>query len=65
MCNIEILEKLTQMFGKEREAEICNIISVLYDIKMTNCKNNTICEEFDFERRWWYDKYNEILKEEL
>ena len=62
MCNIEILEKLTQMFGKEREAEICNIISALYDIKFNSCKNEDGCFEYDYEREWWYKEYNEILK---
>jgi hypothetical protein len=36
--------------------------SILYEDCIKNDQNTTDCVEFDFERDWWQNKYEELNK---
>lgn len=62
MYNEEIYQRLLEEFGEEQMHNVCDIISVLYDIKYMASKNEDAVSEFDYEREWWMNKHKELLK---
>lgn len=61
MYNEEIYQKLLAEFGELKMTTVTDIISVLYDIKYQASKNEDAFNEFDYERRWWADKHQELI----
>lgn len=64
MCNREILEIILEEIGIEKTAEFCRLVSLMYDIKHTACKQLDPISELDFERDWWKDA-SEVLNKQL
>jgi hypothetical protein len=61
MFNEEIFEKLKKEFAEDKLPLVCDVISVLYDIKFTSTKIKDASCEYDYERDWWMNKRNELL----
>lgn len=66
MYNKEVLEELVRKFGIENTILFCKMEAlknaVLYEDCIKNNENTTDCVEFDFERDWWQNKYEELNK---
>ena len=62
MFNEEIYQKLLKEFGEEKMASVCDVISVLYDIKFNAVKTQDAASEYDYERQWWMHKHKELVK---
>jgi hypothetical protein len=53
MFNKEILEIIIEEVGKQKAAEFCKLLSLMYDIKYNTCKQLEPLCEYDYERDWW------------
>jgi hypothetical protein len=66
MYNKEVLEELVKKFGIENTILFCKMEalknSILYEDCIKNNEDTTDCIEFDFERDWWQNKYEELNK---
>ena len=63
MYNQEILQKIISKFGIEKSTQFCEIAALFYDIKYNACKNRDALNEFDYERDWWNEAYNNLNKQ--
>ena len=61
MFNEEIYQQLLKEFGEENIALVCDIISTLYHIKFNSAPHLDSFTEFDYERMWWLNKYQELI----
>jgi len=62
MINEDILNKIIAKTGLIKAINICEGISIMYDIKYQDCKDKDGLCEFDFERDWWMDAFNKLNK---
>lgn len=62
MYNNEIYDKLVQEFGLGKMASICYIISTYQNIRFSSSKTLDVLDEFDYERDWWLNKHEELIK---
>ena len=63
MCNREVLEVIIEEVGTERAAEFCRLASLMYDIRYNACKQLDPLSELDFERDWWKDAAEALIKQ--
>jgi hypothetical protein len=66
MYNKEVLEELVKKFGIDNTILFFKMEAlknaILYEGCIKNNENTTDCVEFDFERDWWQNKYEELNK---
>lgn len=66
MYNKEVLEELISKFGIENTILFCKMEAFKNDVLYKGCietnESTTDCVEFDFERDWWQNKYEELNK---
>jgi hypothetical protein len=62
MCNREILEVIIEEVGAEKTAEFCRLVSLMYHIRYTACKDLEPLQELDYERDWWKNAELELKK---
>ena len=57
MFNQEILDKILENYGTLKSIEICEAISLMYNIKHINCcpGDSGCVSENDYQRDWWAD----------
>ena len=63
MCNREVLEVIIEEVGTEQAAEFCRLASLMYDIRYNACKELDPLGELDFERDWWKDAAEALIKQ--
>lgn len=63
MCNREVLEVIIEEVGTEKAAEFCRLASLMYDIRYNACKQLEPLSELDFERDWWKDAAEALIKQ--
>lgn len=62
MCNREILETIIEEVGIEKTIEFCKLVSLMYNIKYTACKQLEPLAELDYERDWWWEASKNLTK---
>ena len=64
MYNDEILNRLKSQFGVDETIKFCEMISVLYSIKHSACKNDNCRQEYDFEMQWWSEAGLDLIEKQ-
>ena len=65
MNNDEIELELIQRFGLDKTIMFCEMVSIMFDMMyahaITYKDEDDVCD-YDFDRDWWKDKHNELIK---
>jgi hypothetical protein len=60
MYNEQLVEKLTELFGKRELVMFCKIESKKNELLFENRNEAEISTDLDFEAQWWKNKYEEL-----
>lgn len=63
MSNEEIFKQLSEIYSEEALIGFCHKVSTMYDILYKSELENNRWEplEFNYDAKWWRDKYYELL----
>jgi len=61
MYNKDLFEKLRQEFGDESMPHFCEMVSRMYEILEEHYRTDINMPEYDFERDWWGEKFEELV----
>jgi hypothetical protein len=59
MYNEELFQKLLEEFGPKAVKKYCLMTSRMYNFMYETCTQD-VCNEYDYHRQWWIDKYNKL-----
>ena len=64
MYNNDLFIKMSELYSPEEMTTFSSQVSDMYEILFENSlEKRSRLSEYDFERRWWIVKYDELLRQ--
>lgn len=62
MSNDDIFNKIVEKYGEKEIIKFCDVISMVFNEKYHEVEEYYPLSEYDFERKWWTEKYKNLIK---